>query len=387
MPASERLAEHIAEMPLVDHHCHAPQRLSQQIKAAHLRRPFTESVVSDVIELDVPHTVAYRTMIRWLAGLLGTDPTERAVLEARAQYDPPSYHRLLADDARLAACYDDYLYDEERCYSPGEWAELIGRPVRPVVRIETVVERLLPHAGSWDDLRQRFAQELVAAAAGGAVALKSIAAYRSGLEIQRVDAATADQAFLEVIADIEAGTFWRLEHKTLVDALLWEALEVAAELGLPLQLHVGLGDDDVYLPTSNPTLLRAVLQEERYRHVPIVLLHCYPYLREAAYLASVYPNVYVDLGLTLPLAAGEATDIVRAVLGLAPANKVLASTDGHALPEFQWFAARLWRASLTRALGMLVDENLLTDTEALEIAAMILEANAQRIYPAERSTS
>lgn len=384
MHTRDYLDEHIAEMPLVDHHCHAPLRLRQQIKAAHLRQPFTESTIPDVVEQDVPHTVAYRAMIRWLASLLGTDPIEHAVLEARARYEPPAYHRLLADDARLAACCDDYLYEEERCYSPGEWAELIGRPVHPVVRIETVAECLLPQVGSWDELRERFSQELVAAAARGTVAFKSIAAYRSGLEIQRVDAASADEAFLQVIADLDAGAFSRLEHKTLIDALLWEALEVAAELGLPLQLHVGLGDDDVFLPTSNPTLLRALFQEERYRHVPIVLLHCYPYIREAAYLASIYPNAYVDLGLTLPLAAGEATDLVRAALGLAPASKLLASTDGHGLPEFQWFAARLWRTTLTRVLSGLVDDDLLTEAEALEVAAMILHANAERIYPVER---
>jgi predicted TIM-barrel fold metal-dependent hydrolase len=385
MSASERLAEPIAEIRLVDHHCHAPQRLHQQVTPQHLRQPFTESTASEVVEHDVPHSIAFRAMLRWLARLLGTDPTEPAVLAARARYELRSYHRLLADDARIAACYDDHLYDEERCYAPAEWAALIGRPVRPIVRIETVAERLVPHAHSWDDLRQRFCQELAIAAARGAVGFKSIAAYRSGLQIERVDAASADQAFLETVAEIDAGTFRRLEHKTLVDALLWQALEVAAELGLPLQFHVGLGDDDVFLPISDPTLLRPLFQEARYRHVPLVLLHCYPFVRQAAYLASIYPNAYVDLGLTLPLAAAEAAGLVREALGLAPANKILASTDGHSLPEFQWFAARLWRAALTHVLGNLVDEALLTDREALEIAAMILHANAERIYPAERS--
>jgi len=385
MPASEWLAEPIADIRLLDHHCHAPQRLRQEIMARHLRQPFTESTAPEVVDLDVPQAIAYRAMLRWLARLLGTDPTEPAVLAARARYEAPSYHRLLADDARIAACFDDYLYDEERCYSPAEWADLIGRPVRPIVRIETVAERLLPDARSWDDLRHRFGHELATAAARGAVGLKSIAAYRSGLQIERVDAASADRAFLETIAEIDAGSFRRLEHKTLIDALLWEAVEVAAELGLPLQLHVGLGDDDVFLPSSDPTFLRPLFQEERYRHVPLVLLHCYPYVRQAAYLASIYPNAYVDLGLTLPLAAGDAASIVREALGLAPTTKILASTDGHSLPEFQWFAARLWRASLIQVLGALVDEALLAQTEALEIAARILHANAERIYPVERS--
>ena len=43
------------------------------------------------------------------------------------------------------------------------------------------------------------------------------------------------------------------------------------------------------------------MEDRRLRQVPLVLLHAsYPYTREAGYLASVYPHVYVDLGLAVP---------------------------------------------------------------------------------------
>ncbi len=29
---------------------------------------------------------------------------------------------------------------------------------------------------------------------------------------------------------------------------------------------------------------------------PIMLLHCYPFQREAGFLANVFPHVYMDLG-------------------------------------------------------------------------------------------
>ena len=391
MDTAAVLREHLAEFVLLDHHCHAPRRLRQRLQPEHLRRPFTESSDPAMLE-HVPHTVVYRLLLRWLSALLGTDPTEQAVLEARAQYDEAAYHRLLADDARLGPCYDDYLFDTERCYSPSEWAALLGRPVVPVIRIETVAEQLLPEAESWADFRRRFSQEL-AARGIEAAGFKSIAAYRGGLAIEPVDLATAEQAFREVRAELDAlrvssgeaewsaRPVFRLTHRPFIDALLWEALEVAAELSRPVQFHVGLGDDDVVLPQSDPTLLRPIFREARYRHVPIVLLHCYPFVRQAAYLASIYPNVYVDLGLTLPLAAGEGAHLVRTALGLAPASKLLASTDGHELPEFQWLAARLWREALAQALGGLVDDGLLTLADALEVAGMVLAANAQRIYP------
>lgn len=380
MSTIDRLAESIAGIPLLDHHCHAPLRLPQAIEATALRAPFTESTLAAVQVDDVPQTVQYRAMIRWLAGLLGCDPTEHAVLRARASYLPEQYHRLLADDAVLGALLADYLFAENGSHSPQEWSELTGRAVHRVLRIETFAERLLPAAATWEAFRHEFAESLAAACSRDVVAFKSIAAYRSGLDIQQVDAATAGAAFDAVHAEIEAGTFIRLTSKPLIDALLWETLEVASEVGVPLQFHVGLGDDDVYLPTSNPTLLRPIFREPRYSGVPIVLLHNYPYVREAAYLASIYPNAHVDLGLTVPLAGPHCDALTLEALGLAPANKVLASSDGHGVPEFQWFAARLWRASLTRVLAGIVDAGMLDDGEALEVAAMVLHANAEQIY-------
>ena len=378
---TDRLAEHVAGIPLLDHHCHAPLRLPQAIDGPTLRAPFTESTDPDVRLGDVPQTLAYRSMIRWLSGLLGCDPTEDAVLRARAAYLPEDYQRLLADDAVLSALYADYLFAEGGSYAPDEWSVLTGRPVRPILRIETFAERLLPAVDSWDAFRHEFTESLAASRSRGVVAFKSIAAYRSGLEIERVDAAGAEAAFDEVRAAIEEGGPLRLTSKPLIDALIWQTLEVASELGVPVQFHVGLGDDDVYLPASNPALMRALFRESRYGAVPLVLLHNYPYVREAAYLASIYPNVYVDLGLTVPLAAADVPAQLRQALGLAPTNKVLASSDGHGVPEFQWVAARMWRRALVRVLAEVVDDGALSDAEATEVAAMVLHATAELIYP------
>ncbi|MBX6343308.1 MAG: amidohydrolase family protein, partial [Thermomicrobiaceae bacterium] len=248
--------------------------------------------------------------------------------------------------------------------------------------IETLAERLIPSHASWESLRQAFAEALAASRSRGAVGFKSIAAYRTGLDVERVDAAAAGAALAAVRAGLEEETPLRLTSKPLIDALIWEAMEVASELGLPIQFHVGLGDDDVFLPRANPTLLQALFQEPRYSGVPIVLLHCYPYVREAAYLSSIYPNAYTDLGLTVPLAGPDCAPLLRAALGLAPTTKVLASTDGHGLPEFQWFAAHLWRDALARVLADLVAEGWLSDADAPRLAAMVLHGNAELIYPA-----
>ncbi len=382
MTSRDWLREEINEIELLDHHCHAPLKLDGPLDPNTLRAAFTESTAATVQQSDVTGTSGYRSMIRWLAGLLGCDPTELAVLEARARHEPAAYHRLLADDAHLGPIYNDYLFQQERCYSSEEWAELVGREVRGLLRIETLAEQMIGQYTNWEDFRPAFARELVERQTNNGAGFKSIAAYRTGLEIHPVDAATASSAFDIYRREIEAagGERVRLANKPLIDALIWETLEVAAELRLPLQFHVALGDDDVYLPTSNPVLLRAIFRETRFQPVPIVMLHCYPFVREAAYLSSIYPNAYIDLGLTVPLAGSNCAALIDEAIGVAPAHKILASSDGHAVPEFQWFAARLWRTSLVEVLGRIVGQDLMTIGEAIETAAMILHANSEQLY-------
>ena len=173
----------------------------------------------------------------------------------------------------------------------------------------------------------------------------------------------------------------RIADKDLVDTIVWTALEAAVPTGLPMQFHVALGDDDIVLARNDPTLLRAILTHPPFRELPLVLLHCYPYHRHAAYLASLYPNIHVDLGLTIPLVGPGAERVLAETLELAPAVQVLASSDGHGTPEFQWFAIRVWRWALARLLGGYRQAGVLDEGESLAIAAAILRDNARRIYP------
>ena len=133
----------------------------------------------------------------------------------------------------------------------------------------------------------------------------------------------------------------RIESKPLLDHLVVIAVEEAARQGVPIQFHTGLGDPDLDLTLVDPAALR-LLFAERFRAAPIVLLHTgYPYVRSLAYLAAMFPNVYADMGEAILFAAGEATEIYRELLGLAPASKLLFSTDASLVPELYWVGARV----------------------------------------------
>lgn len=382
--SDDGLAAAIAAIPFEDHHVHQPHKGRHALTAPELRRPFTEATLPAVWEQQIQTTLAYRWLIRELGALLGVVPDEAAVLAARNGMDQAAYHRLLADSANLGASYADDLYDLGNCFDVAEWSALLGRPVHRLLRIETFTELGYADCPSLDEALGRLVAEIAAAPGRGIVGLKSIAGYRSGLAIAAPSAAqrrSAAAAYARLRERALGGESGRIADKDLVDTLVWTAVEAAVPLRLPLQFHVALGDDDIVLPQNDPSLLRALLTHRPFHDVPLVLLHCYPYHRHAAYLASIYPHVYVDLGLTIPLVGPGAERVLAETLELTPTNQILASTDGHAEPEFQWFGVFVWRWALARVLGRYRAWGIMSGDEAIGVARDLLRDNALKLYP------
>jgi predicted TIM-barrel fold metal-dependent hydrolase len=116
--------------------------------------------------------------------------------------------------------------------------------------------------------------------------------------------------------------------------------------------------------------------------VPIVLLHeSYPFTREAAYLAAVYPNAYLDISYSIPfLDYHELLACTNQALGAAPWSKILYSSDGHSIPEHGWLGAIHVRRVLAEALDRRMALGVLDAGEARAAAAAILHQNSERLY-------
>ena len=149
-----------------------------------------------------------------------------------------------------------------------------------------------------------------------------------------------------------------------------------------MQFHVAFGDDDADLRSANPLELRALLTDARFRSVPFVLLHCYPYVREAGYLAALYAHVYIDVSLAVPLTAHGCTAAFSEALELAPISKLLFATDAHSVPELFYAGALHGRRGLAQALERLVAEGMLSAGEAEDAAEAIIWRNAAGLYTA-----
>src|SRR5439155_15509384 len=121
----------------------------------------------------------------------------------------------------------------------------------------------------------------------------------------------------------------RLTDPVLLRFVLWAGVDT----GLPVQVHTGFGDRDLALRDADPALLQPFLAAVEPAGVPVVLLHCYPYQRQAGWLALVYPHVYVDVGLTMTHLGVRAAAALGEFLELAPLRKLMFSTDAYGLPE------------------------------------------------------
>jgi predicted TIM-barrel fold metal-dependent hydrolase len=369
----------LSATPILDHHCHTLRRPGAPLAADSFRRFFAETT-DPRMAAHIQHTVFYMRMLRDIAALFGCAPTEPALLELRAAMPPEAYARRLFDAGNFRALLVDTGFRSADSYELDELRQLAGRPVEAIIRLETLMEQLIAASTTFAQVEDALRAELRAARGRGVVGLKSIAAYRGGLHVQP---RTFDQAAAAFPALKETARRYgrvRLADRAVLDYLLRAALEEAAAAELPVQFHVAFGDDDADLRSANPLELRALLMDEAFRRAPFVLLHCYPYVREAGYLAALYAHVFVDVSLAVPLTAHGCAALFAEALELAPISKLLFATDAHSVPELFYAGALHGRRGLAQTLGRLVDEQILSAAQAEDAAEAILWRNAAGLY-------
>jgi len=354
------------DVELVDHHCHTVIR-------GLLDRGGLESFLTESDRPPPPGCSHFDTQLgaavrRLCAPLLdlpsGAAPDE--YVARRHELGADEVNRRLLGGARVSAMLVDSGLGGDAMLDRRDLARLSGAAVHEVVRLEAVADDVAAGRPDPSQFAEAFAAELEGRL-GGAVAVKSVIAYRDGLDFdpRRPSAAEVRQAADQWLARGAR----RLEHPVLLRHLLWHGLDA----GLPLQLHAGFGDPDEDLRRCDPALLTGFL---RAAETPVMLLHCYPYHRQAAYLASVFPHVYMDVGLAIPHVGHRASAILAEALELCPFHKLLYSSDAYGLPELHFLAAGTFREALGEALApLLVDQ-----AEARRIADLIASGNARRVY-------
>ncbi len=366
MPSA--LAEHVGRLRLIDHHAHGcwveagdRRRFENALNEAN-----TEPIADFDSGFDTQLGFAVRTHC---APLLGLSPhaAPDEYWRRRTEFTEVELAQLFL----RAAGVSDWLVDTglpERTADVQGVAGFADGRAHEVVRLEQVAEQAAADAGDYLDAFDDRLQRRVATA----VATKSILAYRGGFDGD-LSEPTPTEVSVAAARWREAGG-GRLTDRVLLRFGLHRALA----LGKPLQVHIGLGDRDCDLHKTNPLLLLDFLRGSA--GTPIMLLHCYPYEREAGYLAQAFNNVYVDGGLSINHLGARGGGVVARLLELAPFRKILYSSDGFGPPELHFLGAVLWRNGIRDLLQGFVDAGEWSEADAIRVTELIGYRNAVRVY-------
>ncbi|KAK4148009.1 uncharacterized protein C8A04DRAFT_33552 [Dichotomopilus funicola] len=399
----DAVARTIRITPVIDHHAHPLLKLEAQSKQPLLA--ITTEANGDAIHAATTSLPHFRA-VRQLASVLSCGYTWESVVAAieEKRLDCPEdwtaeclagIETILVDDgldgeddANAFSWHDDYT--RSRC--------------KRIVRIEKIAGDILKRIGSgfdksaqtgdvFDDAFDEWTQEFDSYIASAiedpdVVGFKSVVCYRTGLDItvepNEVHETRARADFREILANFALLDFNKLQTKSLNDLIVHRTAQLIydspSRQKKPIQFHTGLGDNDLALSKSSPSHLQEFIKS--YPTVPIVLLHAgYPFTRETGYLASVYENVYADIGEVFPCVSQDGQErILREILELCPWSKILWSTDGHWFPETYLLAVLQMREVFETVVCDYVRKGHIGWRAAIQLIQDILFKNANKLY-------
>ncbi|MCT9868363.1 amidohydrolase [Paenarthrobacter aurescens] len=366
------------KVSLVDHHCHSV--MGGDLDHDELESLLTESdwpPPAGTSNFDSPVGIAVRSFCSPLLGLAPNSSAAEYVAVRDRLGAQQVNERLLQ-----ATGIDKFLIETGASHpsmlTVAELEQTSGKPCQTIARLEVIAESIINTAESAEDFNLKLAGALDEAAATGR-GFKSIIAYRYGLDFDpdRPGQAEVAAAVEGLLAQRDVGTWkGRLADPVLMRHLIWEAVDRRR----PLQFHVGYGDSDINLYRCDPTRMTEFIRRTRTSGSDIMLLHCYPFQREAAFLAQVYPHVYLDTGAAMAFTGFASDALVRESLELAPFGKILFSSDAYGLSELYLCNVGLWRRAIGRIFGEWVSEGVLSHSDAERYINAIAHGNAERVY-------
>jgi predicted TIM-barrel fold metal-dependent hydrolase len=371
----EALADRLRTIALVDHHVHGAfnKPIDRAGFEASINEGSTDPVPDFMTMFDSPLGLAIR---RWCAPVLGLSAHAPAddYWARRSELAPDELAEAMLAGAGVSRWIVDTGFKGDLLTTPEQLAELSGRPASEILRLERLTEDLLETGTDPDDFPAAFRAALQAAAdSPDIVGTKTIAAYRTNFDIDW--SRPTDVAVVEHARSLAAhGNDLRVDSPVLIAFGVHEA----AEHGLPVQVHVGFGDRDLDLNRTDPLLLLPLLRAMA--PVPVLLLHCYPFHRQAGYLAQAFDHVNFDVGLAINYLGSRSVALVGEALDTAPFAKQLYSSDAFGPPELHLLGAVLWRRAMGLVLGEWVRTGDCAEQDAIAIVDMIGVHNAARVY-------
>jgi hypothetical protein len=384
-------------VPLIDHHCHGIVR--DDLSRSEFELLATESDWKEpegMTIFDSPFGVTVRAECSSLLDLPRHSSAED-YWARRSELGQQEVVSRLMQNTGIETLIIDTGFRSTSLLDLSEMSSVTGADSFEIVRLESVAESLVGKTNA-DSFEEDYRAELNRRATH-AVGFKSIIAYRYGLDFDptKPTAAQVREAASDWLAaqdlvkpplkhptrpvlsehgEVQDPFKPRLDHPVLLRFVLWEAVLHRK----PIQFHVGYGDSDIILHRCDPTQMTGFIKATVHSGIEIMLLHCYPFIREAGFLAQVYPHVWLDTGAAINYTGPSSQELIRQSLELAPFGKVLFSSDAFGLPELYYCGSLLWRRGVGEIFGEWVDQNRMGIDDAHRYLLWFAQGNAQRAY-------
>ena len=380
------MKDYIASVPLIDTHMH---RISYQ------REPDFGQIAGGSLagpgqEKHARQRLLFHVWIDQLKERFSMPPSatpeevERE-RQRRVQADPIGYYRSCFTDANVSMyCIETGSPLRDKPFSQEEVdffdSCIPDRQKSYIVRIERIFDELLEEhypfpvfeQKAYDKLHEQVDKQ-------HAVALKSAIAYYSGLNFSPTSRETAIACYEKMRLGIQTSA----DEAAFYNYTLMIGVDIAAEYGIPLQIHTGPGNS-IYFNHRyfSPAALLEFLRDKRVlNRISVVLLHAgHPYEEETGFLVSQYQNVYTDLSQTFLFSSLIAEEKIRALLEYAPLDKIMYGSDGVLFPEMYWYAPWKFRRLFADVLENLQTEHYIGKGQAKDIAKMVMYENALACY-------
>jgi len=374
---NQSLQEIAATIPLTDNHCHGVIRGNVERDVFEITA--TESdwpEPNGMTIFDSPVGIMMRAECANLLDLpRHCSPDD--YFNRRYELGQDEVSRRLVPTTGISTFIVDSGFKSSNVLLPSEMQELVpGSRAYEIVRLETVAEHMA--AGTTAKTFIADYAGALATAAKDAIGFKSIMAYRFGLDFNpaRPTSAEVEAAAGEWLRSNQQRGKIRMDHPVLLRHILWEAVDYK----MAIQFHVGYGDSDIVMHRCDPTQMTEFLRMTVDSGTSIMLLHCYPFTREAGYLAQVYPHVYLDTGASAHWTGLSSPTIVSHSVEMAPMSKVLFSSDAFGLPELYYVGTLVWRRAMGEILNRWVQSDGLGYDDAVKYLNWMANDNARRAY-------
>jgi predicted TIM-barrel fold metal-dependent hydrolase len=376
----------LKEIKVVDVHCHPYLPNLEPFTVNEFIRKLSLSVIPSMFKeggkansyQPYPGTNMFmQIMLRRLSEYYLCDPNWSAVVNERNKksINFSKYTQELFDQVGLSGLVVDFGYPTPRI-DKQDYIAISGTTIWEVYRIEPVMVSCREECNDFSEFIEKYRADLrEALGREGVIGLKTIIAYRSGLEISEMDESNARNHY-KVFQDND-----RAEVKALRDYCFHIAMEECTRAQKAMHIHTGIGDGEVVMSKASPSFLLDTLRDEKYKETLVHLVHGgYPWVEEAAFIVSILPNVYMDISLQNPFAGHGVSRIISQVLEFAPFNKVMYGSDAFTVPEMNWLGIQLFKECFEEVLQEWIDKKYMSTDTALYIGEMVLFRNFEKVY-------